>query len=59
VETPVSGYCEPRFDAVREAFEANFAERGELGAGVCVLVGGRPVVDLVGGWADEARTRPW
>jgi CubicO group peptidase (beta-lactamase class C family) len=59
VETPVSGYCAPGFTGVREAFEANFAERGELGAGVCVLAGGRPVVDLVGGWADAARTRPW
>ena len=59
METPVSGYCAPGFAGVREAFAANFAERGELGAGFCVLVGGRPVVDLVGGWADSARTRPW
>jgi CubicO group peptidase (beta-lactamase class C family) len=56
---PVSGYCAPAFAAVREAFTANFAERGELGAGVCVVVRGEPVVDLVGGWADAARTRPW
>jgi len=44
---------------VREAFAANFAERGEVGAAVCVMVGGEVVVDLVGGWADEARTRRW
>lgn len=30
-----------------------------MGAAVCVLVHGEAVVDLVGGWADEARTRPW
>jgi len=44
---------------VRDAFEKNFAARGEVGAAVCVLVEGQRVVDLVGGWADEARTRQW
>ena len=44
---------------MREAFADNFAERGEVGAAVCVIVDGEVVVDLVGGWADEARTRPW
>lgn len=59
MDVPISGTCEPGFEAVREVFAQNFAERGEVGAAVCVLVGGRPVVDLVGGWADEARTRVW
>jgi len=59
VDTPVSGHCDARFTAVREAFADNFAERGEVGAAVCVLVGGTVVVDLVGGWADADRTRPW
>ncbi len=26
---------------------------------MCVLVDGQPVVDLVGGWTDEAGTSPW
>jgi CubicO group peptidase (beta-lactamase class C family) len=56
---PISGYCDPRFAVVRDAFAANFAERDEVGAGVCIVVEGRTVVDLVGGWADEARTRRW
>lgn len=56
---PVTGRCDPRFTGVREAFAANFAERGELGAAVCVSVGGEVVVDLVGGWVDRDRTRPW
>ncbi|MEV5355360.1 serine hydrolase domain-containing protein [Streptomyces sp. NPDC052693] len=55
----VHGHCDPRFTAVREAFEENFRERDELGAAVAVTVGGRIVVDLWGGWADGARTRPW
>jgi CubicO group peptidase (beta-lactamase class C family) len=47
------------FTAVGEAFAANFAERGEVGAGVCVIVEGTTVVDLVGGWCDEDHQRPW
>ncbi|MFE9017570.1 serine hydrolase domain-containing protein [Streptomyces sp. NPDC007808] len=58
-EAQVHGHCDPRFAAVRTAFEANFRERGELGAAVAVTVGGRTVADLWGGWADGARTRPW
>lgn len=56
---PIHGHCDERFAAVRSAFESNFRERDELGAAVTVLVGGEPVADLWGGWADGARTRPW
>ncbi|HEX5925480.1 MAG TPA: serine hydrolase domain-containing protein, partial [Baekduia sp.] len=59
MSAPIDGWCAPGFAPVREAFEANFAERGELGAAVHVIVAGEVVVDLVGGWADEQRTRPW
>ncbi|NNL65170.1 MAG: beta-lactamase family protein [Myxococcales bacterium] len=56
---PVDGHCDARFAAVREAFRENFAVEDEVGAAVCVYVGGRCVVDLWGGHADAARTRPW
>jgi CubicO group peptidase (beta-lactamase class C family) len=59
METPVDGWCAPGFEPVRAAFADNFALRGEVGAGVHVILGGEVVVDLVGGWADEARTRRW
>jgi CubicO group peptidase (beta-lactamase class C family) len=55
----VEGSCDPRFAPVREAFAGNFTERGERGAALCVTLGGRTVVDLWGGWADTASTRPW
>lgn len=58
-EVPISGVCEGRFVAVGEAFTANFRERGEIGGAVCVIHRGEVVVDLVGGWVDEERTRPW
>ena len=56
---PVSGRCDARFAAVREQFACNFAERGELGAAVCVMLGGTTVVDLVGGWTTAARGETW
>src|SRR5436309_6898013 len=52
------GHCDPRFQPVREEFEGNFRERGEVGASVCILVDGQPVVDLWGGAADRAG-KPW
>jgi CubicO group peptidase (beta-lactamase class C family) len=55
----VAGSCEPRFAAVREEFERNFAERNELGASVCVIIDGEPVVDLWGGHMDTAKASPW
>lgn len=56
---PITGYCHPDFSAVSDAFAANFSERGEVGAALCVIVDGETVIDLVGGWADAARTTPW
>ncbi|MGW3289224.1 serine hydrolase domain-containing protein [Streptomyces sp. NPDC001002] len=58
-EPTVHGDCDERFAAVRTAFEENFRDRDELGAAVTVTVDGEVVVDLWGGWADGARTRPW
>ena len=55
----VDGHCDPRFEPLRDAFRANFAERGERGAAVCVMVSGHLVADLHGGWADEAQGRRW
>jgi CubicO group peptidase (beta-lactamase class C family) len=44
---------------VRDAFGENFSRRGELGGAVAVIVEGRPVVELWGGWADTDRSRAW
>src|SRR5579875_4193530 len=55
----IHGVCDARFHGVREEFERNFAERGEVGASVCVMIEGRTVVDLWGGVADRHTHRPW
>jgi CubicO group peptidase (beta-lactamase class C family) len=54
--TEIRGTVAPGFEGVRDAFAANFDEHGEVGAGFCLYVDGRPVVDLTGGVADSSGT---
>ena len=53
------GTCRPGFERVAEAFEKNLKEKGEIGASVCLTVGGETVVDLWGGTADPKTQAPW
>jgi CubicO group peptidase (beta-lactamase class C family) len=55
----IHGTSADDYEAVRDAFAANFTERGEIGASVAVVAGGELVVNLWGGWADPGRKRPW
>jgi CubicO group peptidase (beta-lactamase class C family) len=55
----LSGTCSARFEPLRELFAAKLASGEDLGASLAANVGGEMVVDLWGGWADEARTVPW
>src|ERR1700687_4962267 len=57
--TQIDGKCDARFQRVRETFAENFVRAGAVGPGVAVTIDGKPVVDLWGGYADKARTRPW
>ncbi len=53
----VTGRCDSEFSSVGDAFIENFTKRDEVGASVCVNVGGETVVDLWGGRvaaADDA-----
>lgn len=56
---PVGGSCAPGFHRVRDEFERNFTQRGEIGAAVSVWVDGELVVNLWGGTADAAGRRGW
>jgi CubicO group peptidase (beta-lactamase class C family) len=55
----IGGFVAPGLEPVREAFAANLASGQDLGASFCATKDGEVIVDLWGGWADEARTRPW
>jgi CubicO group peptidase (beta-lactamase class C family) len=53
------GTAKPGFERVAEAFQENFDAKGEVGASVCLTVGGETVVDLWGGTADPKTGAPW
>src|SRR5262245_55851857 len=55
----LGGTCSARFDPLRELFAAKLESGEDLGASLALNVDGEMVVDLWGGWADEARTVPW
>ena len=57
--TEIGGAVEPGFEAVADAFRANFEQHGEVGAATAVYVGGRKVVDLWGGVADVDAGTPY
>lgn len=56
---PISGFTAPGFEPVKEAFEANFVEDKELGAGFAAYLDGDLIVDLRGGFADRRKENPW
>ena len=57
--TPINGQCDPRFEAVRQAFSDNFSQHDDIGAGFAIVLDGKLVVDLWGGYSDAARTKAW
>ena len=55
----ISGRCDAGFGAVKDAFAANFANNGDVGASCAVVKDGELVVDLWGGTLDAEGTTPW
>ncbi|MFG2127965.1 serine hydrolase domain-containing protein [Streptomyces sp. NPDC048751] len=54
----IQGSYDGLFAAVPNALSA-FLDEGDVGGSVAVFVGGEPVVDVWGGFADAGRTVPW
>src|SRR5471030_356761 len=55
----VQGTCEARFEGVRTALSASLDSGADIGASVAVYLHGEPVVDIWGGFVDEAKSAPW
>ncbi|MDH3641485.1 MAG: beta-lactamase family protein [Gammaproteobacteria bacterium] len=55
----VNGTCDERFARVRDEFEKNFSDRGDVGASFAATIEGEYVIDLWGGHRDAERTQPW
>ncbi len=58
-KTDIHGYCDQSFLAVKDVFAENFESGSEAGASFAVTINGEYVVDIWGGYADAALTKPW
>jgi CubicO group peptidase (beta-lactamase class C family) len=58
-DVKIQGICDPRFEKVCEALEKHLQTGEDIGSSAAVFLDGEPVVDIWGGYVDEARTRPW
>jgi len=55
----IGGFIAPGFQPVQEAFEENFSEDLELGAGFAAYLDGELIVDLEAGYTDRKKATPW
>ncbi len=55
----VHGHCDARFRKVADALGQAIESGEEVGAAIAVDIDGELVVDIWGGHADGARSRPW
>lgn len=58
-EFPLHGTYDDTFRPVVDAFIENYRVEDEVGSAVSVVVEGRTVVDIWGGWVDRTRAREW
>ena len=54
-----AGTYAPEYRAVVDAFIENFKVEDEIGAACSVVLGGRTVIDVFGGWRDSAKRVAW
>lgn len=59
VDVTIQGWVDPTFARCLEAFQANFADDGELGAACTIYQDGRPVMDVWGGEAGHYDGEAW
>lgn len=55
----IEGTTRKGYERIAEVFKSNFDTNGEVGASVCLTVGGETVVDLWGGTADPKTGAAW
>ena len=55
----IQGFCEERFEPVKQVFAEHFKTGQDVGASFAVTIDGKFVIDIWAGYADAAKTRPW
>ena len=53
------GSCDPAFNRIRDLLQERLVTGEEVGASICVNIDGKNIVDIWGGHADAAKSRPW
>jgi CubicO group peptidase (beta-lactamase class C family) len=59
MDNVVQGHWDARFDKVADALGQAISDGEEVGAAIAIDIGGETVVDMWGGHADAAKTKPW
>ena len=55
----VGEILDARFEHLRGVLDGHIAAGSDIGSSFCATLEGKTVVDIWGGHADEAKTRPW
>ncbi|MBW4078464.1 MAG: beta-lactamase family protein [Acidobacteria bacterium] len=55
----IEGFVAAKYEGVAAALSKSLDQGGDIGASVCVIHGSEMMVDIWGGFADEAKTVPW
>lgn len=55
----LQGFSSAQFEPLKKLFAEKLANDEELGAGIVINIDGKNVVDLWGGYSDEAKSKPW
>jgi CubicO group peptidase (beta-lactamase class C family) len=55
----IHGQLDARFEPLRDVLEDSLGAGADCGLSLVVDIDGQTVVDVYGGYADAARTRPW
>jgi len=59
VDAVIAGHCDRRFADLAAALADEITTGGELGAAIAIDIDGEMVVDMWGGYVDQAKTRQW
>jgi len=55
----INGDCDARFESLRGVVSDLIDTGEDVGSSVTILIDGKPVVDIWGGWVDEQKSAPW
>ncbi len=55
----VHGFCDEKFESVKDVFAENFKSGLDVGASLALTINGKFMIDIWAGHRDKAQTQPW